>query len=290
MEENSSENDLFLAKRRMVVIFPFLLINFFISIVMVISSVIVRDKMSEIRYDYKLKETDFEYDISISECSTLGNNIRKSKIGNITQALNVNEAELKKVYESLDASFTFSVSSFGLISLFLVISICLTYKYARFSDEKIKENPNHTPTNKHYSTKCFNIGKVTILSLFEIFLVTSLFLTISKFDTKLFQNIYDFAEKCVINKDLFRKKYSNCWEIKTPLHLYYIFVILFVIFDIISIILTKLTKKYNVWSLILSLITCKKYKYVEIENGKGFIIPQEKTSTGNDTPDNQIIN
>lgn len=290
MDDNSSENDLFLAKRRMVVIFPFLLINFIFSIVMVISSVIVRDKFEEIRYDYKLKETDFDYDISISECSKFDSYIKKSKIGNITDVLKVNETELKRVYESVDSSFTFSVSSFGLISLFLVISICLTYKYARFSDEKIKETPNHTPNNKHYSTNCFHIAKVTILSLFEIFLLTSLFLTISKFDTKLFQNLYNFADKCVINKDLFRKKYSNFWEIKTPLHLYYTFTILFIIFDVISIVLTKLTKKYNVWSLILSLITCKKYKYVEIENGKGFIIPQEKTPSDNDNPDNKIIN
>ena len=117
-------------------------------------------------------------------------------------------------------------------------------------------------------------------------------MTVSKLDTKLFKNIYDFADKCVINKELFKKKYSNFWDIKAPLHMYYIFIALFIITDIISIVLEKLAKKYNVWSLILSLITCKKIKYTEIENGKGFIIPQEKVVTDNNNPDNigEIIN
>ena len=292
MEDNRSENDLLLAKRRMVIIFPFILMSFIFSIVMVISSVIVRDKMNEIKNEYTIKENDFDYAHNISECEKLGSDIKKSKLKNITSAFNVNATDLKKVNESVGASFTFSITSFGLISLFFLISICLTYKYARFSDEKIKENPNHTPTNKHYTTNCFNFVKVTILLLFEIFLLTSFFLTISKFNTKLFQNIYYFADKCVTNKALFKKKYSSFWEIKTPLYLYNTFFILFIVFDIISIVLVKLAKYYNVWSLILSLITCKKYKYIEIENSKGFIIPQEKVATDNDTPDNigEIIN
>ena len=292
MENNSSENDLLLAKRRMVVIFPFLLINFIFSIIMVISSVIVRDKMNEIKNEYKIKENDFDYALNITECVSLGSSIKDSKIKNITSVFKVNQTDLKKVNESVSASFTFSIASFGLISLFLVISICLTYKYARFSDEKIKENPNHTPNNKHYTTNCFYMVKTTILLLFEIFLLTSFFLTISKFNTKLFQNIYYFADKCVTNKELFKKKYSSFWEIQTPLYLYNIFIILFIVFDIISIVLKKLAKNYNVWSLILSLITCKKYKYIEIENSKGFIIPQEKVATDDDTPDNigKIIN
>jgi hypothetical protein len=292
MEDNSSENDLLLAKRRMVVMFPFLLINFIFSIVMVISSVIVRDKMNEIRNEYKIGENDYNYDLNIEECVKLGKQIKESKIKNITEAFKVNTDDLKKVYQSVDASFVFSITCFGLISLFLVISICLTYKYARFSDEKIKENPDHTPNNKHYSTNCFYLVKITILSLFEIFLLTSFFLTISKFDTKLFQNIYYFADKCVTNKESFKKKYSNFWEIKIPLNMYYIFIILFIVSDITSIVLKKLAKKYNIWSLILSLITCKKHKYIEIENSKGFIIPQEKDAKDNDIPNNigEIIN
>ena len=292
MEDNNSENDLLLAKRRMVVIFPFLLINFIFSIVMVISSVVVRDKINEIKNEYIIQENDFDYFHNITECVKLGSKIKASTIKNITVVFKVNSTNLKKISESVQASFTFSVTSFGLISLFLVIAICLTYKYARFSDEKIKENPNHTPNNKHYSTNCFYLAKFTILSLFEIFLITSLILTISKLDTKLFQDIYFFADKCVINKESFKKKYSSFWEFKTPLNMYYIFVILFIVSEIISNVLKKLAKKYNVWSLILSLITCNKYKYIEVENSKGFIIPQEKVATDNDTPDNigKIIN
>lgn len=289
MKDNKSENDLLLAKRRMVVIFPFILINFIFSIFMVISSVIVRDKIQEIKNEYKIGQNDSIYYTNISECASLAPKIEASKSENITKAFNISTKDLKKIYESVDASFTFSIASFGIISLFLVISICLTYKFARFSDETIKENPDHTPTNKHYATNCFYIVKITILSLFEIFLFTSFFITISKLDTKLFKNIYDFADKCVINKELFKKKYSNFWDIKTPLYFYYTFILLFIVSDIISIVLEKLTKKYNVWSLILSLITCKKYKYVEIENGKGFIIPQEKVVRDDENIDD-IIN
>ena len=146
-------------------------------------------------------------------------------------------------------------------------------------------------TNAKNENFLWLIGK-NLFGAIIIGLVTSFILTISKLDTKLFQNIYFFADKCVINKESFKKKYSSFWEFKTPLNMYYIFVILFIVSDIISIVLKKLAKKYNVWSLILSLITCKKYKYIEIENSKGFIVPQEKVATDNDTPDNigNIIN
>ena len=138
MENNSSENDLLLAKRRMVVIFPFLLINFIFSIIMVISSVIVRDKMNEIKNEYKIKENDFDYALNITECVSLGSSIKDSKIKNITSVFKVNQTDLKKVNESVSASFTFSITSFGLISLFLVISICLTYNMPDFQMKKSK--------------------------------------------------------------------------------------------------------------------------------------------------------
>ena len=51
----------------------------------------------------------------------------------------------------------------------------------------------------------------------------------------------------------------------------------------LSLILTILAKKYNIWSWLLSKITFGKFKYNEIEENKGSIVPQ-KSDNENKNP------
>jgi len=147
--------------------------------------------------------------------------------------------------------------------------------YARKSDEEIKENPNYIPNKKHICTTCFIIVKIIFTILIEICLISFLCVTFSYFNSEIFKEVYNFADKCVKNKDSFKKKYSYCWGFETPLHIYAFFTIINCIIDITSLIFIQWSEKYNVWSFILHKLTCGKYKYIEVDY-KGFITPEEK--------------
>ena len=278
--KNENGNDLLLAKRRILVIFPFLLLNFSISITMIVFSSILYYRVNAMRDDYKIEYNDYQYENS-QECNQISEQIKNNK--NFSQVFNIAN-NLTKLENPVAHCMAYSITSVTFLTFFLLLSGCLILKYARKSDEEIKENPNFIPNKKHSCTTCFIILKIIFNVLIEICLISFLCFTFSVYSSKIFKEVYNFADKCVKNKDSFKNKYSYCWGFEKPFHIYTFFTIFNFILDIISLIFTEKTEKYNVWSFILHKLTCGKFKYIEVDS-KGFITPEEK----GDKEDNLII-
>jgi hypothetical protein len=232
------------------------------------------------KYNYIIEYSEYQYE-NRQECNSFSDKIKNSN--NFTQIFNFAN-DLDKLENSVGHCLGYSITSVIFLTLLLLISICLILKYARKSDEEIKENPSFIPNKKHLCTTCFIILKIIFNVLIEICLISFLCFTFSVYSSKIFKEVYNFADKCVKNKDSFKNKYSYCWGFEKPFHIYTFFTILNFILDIISLIFTEKTEKYNVWSFILHKLTCGKFKYIEVDS-KGFITPEEK----GDKEDNLII-
>ena len=266
MKENG--NDLLLAKRRMIVIFPFIILNFGISITMIVFSSILFYRINAMRDDYKIEYNDYQYE-NTQECNDISGNLKNNK--NFSSFFNI-ASNLTKLENPVAHCMAYSITSVTFLTLFLLISGCLMLKYVRKSDEEIKQNPSFIPNKKHICTLCFIIIKIIFNILIQICLITFLCVTFSVYTPKIFEGVYNFADKCVKNKDSFKKKYFYCWGFETPFHIYTFFTIINLILDIISFIFIYMSEKYNVWSFILHKLTCGKFEYIEVDY-KGFIIP-----------------
>ena len=264
-------NDLLLAKRRVIVIFPFILLNFSISITMLVFSSILYYRVNVMRNDYIIEYNDYQYENS-QECNKISEQIKNNK--NFSQSFNINN-NLTQLENPVAHCMAYSITSVTFLTFFLLVSGCLILKYARKSDEEIKENPSFIPNKKHSCTTCFIILKIIFNILIEIFLITFLCLTYSVYSSKIFKEVYNFADKCVQNKDSFKKKYSYCWGFETPFHIYTFFAIINFILDITSFFFIQMAEKYNVWSFILHKLTCGIFEYIEVDY-KGFINPEDK--------------
>ena len=264
-------NDLLLAKRRILVIFPFFLLNLAVSITMLVFISIVFYRINEIKYNYKIEYNDYQYENN-QECNIISNKIRNNN--NFTEVFNIVK-NLSKIENPVGQSLGYSITGVSFLTGFLLISMCLIVKYARPSDEKIEENPSFIPNKNHPCTTCFIVLKIFYIVFIQVCLITSLCVMLSMFYSNLFKTVYNFADKCVKDKDSFKKKYSYFWGIGTPLSIYTIFVVLNLSLDITSVIFINLTEKYNVWSCIFNKLTCGKYEYKDVDY-KGFINPQER--------------
>ena len=262
-------NDLLLAKRRTLAIFPFLLLNFSISVTMLVFISIVYYRIYSMKYNYKIEYSEYQYE-NRQECNSFSDKIKNSN--NFTQIFNFAN-DLDKLENSVGHCLGYSITSVTFLTPLLLVSIFLICIYARKSDEEIKENPSFIPNKKHLCTTCFVILKIILMIFLEIFLISFLCITFSIYSEKIFKDVYNFVDICVKNKDSFKKKYSYCWRVKTPLNIYAFFTVLNFIFDITSLFFIQWSEKYNVWSFILHKLTFGKYEYIEVED-KGFINPK----------------
>lgn len=293
--EISEKKDYLLAKRRVLVMFPFLLINFVISIVMIVFSAIPYHRISKINDDYVISYKVYDQYIKRDEilCGKIRDNMYKIdynfNFSHIFGLYDDDDESIEKFEDYTAGNLAFSISSVAFLLLFIGISLCFCPSYACTSDEKLKEKKEHFPNKKHATTTCFFIFKIVTFSLIDIYLIAFYLLTIS-INSDFFEDVYYFHDYCLTNTDImekFRNDYSYCWDIDSPLDVYYTFTVLFLIVDFISIGLFLLAKNYNVWSWILNKITCGKYPYEPIEYLTGFIIPQNNVVHDNDYPDKE---
>jgi len=112
-------------------------------------------------------------------------------------------------------------------------------KYGRRSDEEIKEDPSFIPNKKHACTTCFIVLKIILMIFVEIFLISSLLFIFSIFNQVIFNQVVYFENNCVKNKDLFKKKYSYCWDVGSSINKYGFFTVLNFIIDITSLFFVK---------------------------------------------------
>ena len=294
--ELSDKKDLLLGKRRIMAMFPFLLINFVLSIVMIVFSAIPFNKVYSINEDYQIKPQSFDWNINENEeiCKDI-----KKKTYDLDNPYRYNFSHIFGLYDSDDdlekfedyaaGNLAFSISSVSFLALFIGISLCFCPSYICVSDEVIKDKKEHFPNKKHPTTTCFFIFKIITFSVLDIYLIAFFFLTRS-INSDIFERVYFFHDNCFKNeseKDKFRNDYTYCWEIDSPLDVYYVFTIIFLIIDFVSIVVVFFAKNYNIWSFILSKISCGKYTYKEIDYLTGFIIPQKGVFKDNDYPDKE---
>lgn len=285
MDGSKGKKDLLLAKRRVLVIFPFLIIDFAFSIVMIVFSGITLYRLLQLRDDYKIEESDYSYYDKI-ECVNTKKSINLDK--NFTKVFELIEKESEyPLLNSVSGCLGYSIVAVVFDSILLLISFCFICIYVRPSDTKIKSNISHASNKNHWVTLIYFILKLIIYAYMDFNLIKYYIFSIS--DRKILKNVFGFYENCVIEKEKFKKNYSYCWEINGPLNKYYTFMILFIIADIISIVLTVLAQIYNVWGLLLYLITFGKYKYKKVDSNFGFIIPQNSVNKDDDKIDDLIV-
>ena len=159
--ENENGNDLLLAKRRMIAIFPFLIFNFAISLFY---------RINAMRNNYKIEYNDYQYE-NIQECNSISEEIKNNN--NFSSAFNI-ASNLTKLENPIAHCMGYSITSVTFLTGFLIISGFLMLKYTRKSDEEIKENPSFIQNNKHICTTCFIILKLIFSILIEICLITFL--------------------------------------------------------------------------------------------------------------------
>lgn len=275
--------DLLLAKRRILVLFPFSLIQLSLSIIILVYSAIVEHRLSVINKDYIIERNNYTYKINnvnddiVGFCSNFYNNMLKTNNFSIIFQLNENENQFNILLDSVSVCMAFSITSISFLCIFLLILFCGFSTFGIKSDEKLRENSNYEPNKKHCGTTCLMITKLLTFFLIKFYLIIYSIISLFKIQN-LFDGIYKYQENCIIDldKNKFKNNYINCWRIKRPLNIYSVFALLFVISDIIELILLILTKNYNVYSLILNKFSCGKYKYEKVDDNKGFIIPQNK--------------
>ena len=291
--------DLLLAKRRVLAMLPFIIINFSFAIIMLVFSAIAFHRVNTINEDYQISSG------TITEISSGPNDICKEIIRNINNELyhhnftqifmldkehDGNHVTLEKFIESISVVFAFSINAVVFFTIFLLISIVFYCIYAKPSDEVIKANPKHLSNRNHCLTTCFIIFKTVSIILIELYLVIYTLLSIS-YQSNVFENVHVFYEKCTFGRDknVFKNKYKYCWELNSKLNVFYIFTALFIFADILSIIITILSKHYNVWSLILNKISRGKYEYEDVDVLKGFIVPQGSVVKDDEAPEEDLI-
>ena len=290
-----SKVDLLLAKRRILALLPFSLITFGLSIIMVVFSAIATYKLNKIRDDYTIERDMFKFkydyinnymDNSLSENEQFCKDTIKTigAINNFTIIFELNQVKnnLNKVIIYAEANLGFSIVTQSFTTPFLIIMGFCSCAYISSSDNKIRANPAHIPNKKHWVTTCLIIFKILSSSLIYIFLI--IYALISNLaNPNLFDGIYKFHQNCVLENDKtkFKNKFIYCWNVYDTLTKYLIFVFLFIILDIISLVLVIFSKKYNIWSFILNKISGGKFKYKEVDDSKGFIIPQNKVLEDN---------
>jgi len=76
--EKENGNDLLLAKRRIIAIFPFLLLNFSFSVTMIVFSSILYYRVNSMRDDYIIEYDDYQYESS-DECNIISRKIKSNK-------------------------------------------------------------------------------------------------------------------------------------------------------------------------------------------------------------------
>lgn len=283
---SKGKKDLLLAKRRVLVVSPFLIIDFAFSIVMIVFSGITLYRLIQLRDDYKIGENDYTYYNNKEECINTKKSINLNQ--NFTKVFEIIKKESKyPLLNSVEGCLGYSIAAVvfdSILLLFLFFFICI---YVRPSDEKIKSNISHVSNKNHCVTLIFFILKCITYAYMDFHLIKFFIYSIS--DRKILKNVFDFYENCVIEKEKFKKNYSYCWEINGPLNKYYIFMILFIIADIISIILTILAQNYNVWGLLLYLITFGKYEYKKVDANLGFVIPPNSVNKDDEKIDDLIV-
>ena len=279
--EDKPKKDLLLAKRRIIVISPLLLILFIFSINMVVFSAILSERFKTIQFEYTIKNSDYE--IKNSEtCKKISKEIENNN-NNFTKVFEL-ETKMKDIIGYSETSMGFSINGIVFSALLLLICLFLTYKYVRPSDEAINSDPSFAPNRKHPGTTCFLIVRIITFSFIDLFLIIFLSLLNSNYKKTIFKKLYNFTDQCIINKENFKNKYSYCWSINGILNKYKIFTVLFFFVDLISFILSLLAENYNVWTFLLSKITFGNFRYKEVEAKKGYLIPQS-TENENDKKD-----
>jgi len=187
-------NDLLLAKRRILVIFPFLLLNFSFSVTMIVFSSILYYRVNAMMDDYKIEYNDYQYENS-EECNKISRKIKSNN--NFSKIFNI--SNLNNLENAVGQCLGYSITSVTFLTFFLLLSGCLILIYARKSDKEIKENPNYIPNKKHICTTCFIIVKNIFTILIDICLISFLCVTFLYFSSEIFKEVYNFVDNCVKN-------------------------------------------------------------------------------------------
>ncbi len=291
--ELSEKKDLLLAKRRISAIFPFLIINLFLSIFMTMLTATSYSKIDDINDEYWLRDYYLQPDnyINIDFC----NNYKRESISMNFSIFFRMHSKDEKTMENLDDAIAGCIGVSAICFFFLLILSGLGgyyyYKYVYPSDDTLKENPEYFPNKRHPKTTCFCIFKGILFLWLDVFLFIYLIIADS-INEDFFDDVYNFHDYCLKEraKEKFREEYTYCWEIEGPLDFFTACSFFFLFFDLMSIAFFSLSKNYNVWSYIRYKITCGKYPYKEIDFLPGFIVPQNQVVQDNKSPDqdNQI--
>ena len=297
-----SRKDLLLAKRRVLAMLPFIIINYTFAIIMLVFSAIAYYRIYSVNDDYQISQDtdliDKNNGINDQKCNEYIGNILNGEFNkNFTLIFELdikhgkNDVTLEKFIDSVSVGFAFSITAVLFLTIFLIISIIFFFKYVKPSDEVIKANPEHLSNRNHWITTCFMIFKIVSIILIEIYLVISSIISAS-YQSDVFDNVHYYYDICLVDEELkqkFKKEYEYCWGLNSKLAVFYIFTSLFVFIDIISIVIAILSKNYNVWTLILNKISRGKYKYEEVDINKGFIVPQASVVKDDEAPEEDLI-
>ena len=259
----NQRKDLFLAKRRVLAILPFIIINFCISIILLVFSIIIKYRLNIINTKYLSSNYDYHNCIvnNNNECKIYDDNISKNK--NFSEVFKI-ESNSYKLEDNIKNFFHNLIISTSYFSLLLIIISILYKRYVKpYFD--IKKNPFNKPNKKHFITLMFIIFKCCLsLHLYIVFIIEFLN-TFKLYNLNIFENVDFFYNTCTSKNEDFKSNYSYIWNYKIFLILFFIFLAAFFLFDIIGIVFSFLAYCYNVWTLILSLITCGKYLYIPVE-------------------------
>ena len=279
MEEEEPKRDLLLAKRRILVITPFLIcLLIFLVIIIFVCRQISRD-FFQINNEYAINYDNYaKKDNADSFCAEFPND---KNLYNFTSLFDIKIENLNKFENHSDEGIGYCFYSIFITALFLLICFVFMYIYVRKSDEIIRKDPIYAHNNSHPITTVFYLLRTILLAIHHIlFAITSY--NFSNYNEKeIFPKVFDYMERCITDKKKFKKDFYKCWQIRDLINTFNAFILLLFVFDLLSLILTILAKKYNIWSLLLSKITFGKFKYNEIEENKGSIVPQKSDNENN---------
>ena len=279
MEVEEPKRDLLLAKRRILVITPFLIcLLIYLVIILFICRQTSRDFFT-INYAYAINFDNYtKQDNADSFCKEFPND---KNYYNFTSLFNIKNEILSKFEAYSDEGIGYCFYPISITVLFLLICFVFMYIYVRKSDEKIREDPIYEHNNSHPITTVFYLIRTILLAIQHILFAISSYNFSNYNEKEIFPKVFDYMEKCITDKKKFKKDFYNCWQIRDLINTFNAFVFLLFVFDLLSLILTILAKKYNIWSWLLSKITFGKFKYNEIEENKGSIVPQKSDNENN---------
>ena len=279
--------DLFLAKRRILAMLPFIVINFGLSVVMVVFGALASNRIETIKEDYRIKIVNSTHTFNIISSNSICDRYKNyytndENFTNFTNFFGV-DSKFETLYDGTLYLFGYSIVSVTYLTSLLIAIIILACCYIK-SDDIIKQNKYNRPNNKHICTLIFMIIKLGLFLHLYIKIIQHLVRTIKSYNSKFFKNVYDFHDICIDNKSKFKEKYCYCWSFQNHLNMLYLFIFLFFIVDIIAMILTVLSQFYNVWQCLLSYITCGKYEYISVESiNQSFFDEKEKRDEDDDS-------